>query len=589
MKLSAKLTLYAFVIVLVFSGTLALLLISLSNTDHMYRQIIEKELGISQHAREIAIAMLSARRSEKDFLLRLDPSYIDKVEEQIGFIIDEADKLSAIDSQSITIHKKEAQDIKKYIGEYGTNFSNLSRAWIKMGIDQNSGLQGDFRDAAHNLEDMIEGRQELLVDYLMLRRHEKDYLLRLDSKYVNQAEAMIDKLIGSVGSLNIASAGKEQMISSLDSYRSSFRMLVSENDTISTYTEDMRSSVHKIEPIIEKLLAESGQVAEQGISATENRTEATFRLALIMGIIGTLLVAVIFIIFSAQLLRQLGSDPSIIESISASIAEGDLRSASLNSMKSERGVYASMMTMSRNLTGIVSELLQSSSTVSTGSSEINSTAQIVSQGANEQAATAEEVSSSVEQISSNLEHTAENTRLTEQIAATAYRKAQESEKVVGEAVLAMEQIVEKISIIEEIAKQTNLLALNAAIEAARAGEQGKGFAVVASEVRKLAERSQHAAGEITELSASTSDAAEKAGIMLLELIPGIKQTSDLIKEISSSTMEQKIGIEQINSAAGQLSTVIQSNASASEELASTASTLTEQVDKLDQMVSFFRI
>ena len=153
----------------------------------------------------------------------------------------------------------------------------------------------------------------------------------------------------------------------------------------------------------------------------------------------------------------------------------------------------------------------------------------------------------------------------------------------------MKEIAAKISIIEEIARQTNLLALNAAIEAARAGEHGKGFAVVATEVRKLAERSQLAAGEINKLSASSVEVAEKAGEMLTRIVPDIQRTAELVSEINAASNEQNAGAEQINKAIQQLDKVIQQNASATEEMASTSEELSSQAEQLQETISFFRI
>ena len=176
----------------------------------------------------------------------------------------------------------------------------------------------------------------------------------------------------------------------------------------------------------------------------------------------------------------------------------------------------------------------------------------------------------MEQMAANVKQTAENAGQTDRIAKQSARDADESGAAMNRTVDAMRTIAAKISIIQEIARQTDLLALNAAVEAARAGEHGKGFAVVASEVRKLAERSQRAATEISLVSTETVEVANRAGEMLSRLVPDIKKTAELVEEISAACREQDIGASQINTAIQQLDLVIQQNASAAEEMSAQA-------------------
>jgi methyl-accepting chemotaxis protein len=272
------------------------------------------------------------------------------------------------------------------------------------------------------------------------------------------------------------------------------------------------------------------------------------------------------------------------------VAAGDLTQKIDLNQKDEIGQLAQALNeMVAKLSSIVGEVMTASDNVASGSQELSATAQQMSQGATEQAASAEEVSSSMEEMAASIRQNTDNATQTEKISIKSSVDAKEGGKAVTETVAAMKEIATKISIIEEIARQTNLLALNAAIEAARAGEHGKGFAVVASEVRKLAERSQSAAGEISGLSTRSVAIAEQAGEMLTRMVPDIQKTAELVQEITASSKEQDTGAEQINKAIQQLDQVIQQNASASEEMASTSEELSSQAEQLQHSISFFDI
>jgi len=312
--------------------------------------------------------------------------------------------------------------------------------------------------------------------------------------------------------------------------------------------------------------------------------DARFFMLVVAGAAIAIGVLIAFLI-TRGITRPLGEAVTVANGL----AEGDLTVTIAAKSKDETGaLLAAMANMVEKLKVVVADVKSAADNVAAGSQELSSSSEEMSQGATEQAAAAEEASSSMEQMSSNIRQNADNATQTEKIAVKSADDAKQGGKAVAETVHAMKEIAGKISIIEEIARQTNLLALNAAIEAARAGEHGKGFAVVAAEVRKLAERSQHAAAEISQLSSTSVQVAEAAGEMLTRMVPDIQRTAELVQEISAACKEQDTGAEQINKAIQQLDQVIQANAGASEEMSSTSEELASQAEQLQASIAFFR-
>ena len=284
---------------------------------------------------------------------------------------------------------------------------------------------------------------------------------------------------------------------------------------------------------------------------------------------------------------MVGNLRSLVQS-ATSISEGDL-TVEPKAMSDRDSLGIALVGMVSNLRKTVAQVRESARNVTAGSGEMSSTAQQLSQGAIEQSASAEESTSAMEEVAASVQQNSDNASQTNKIASKAAEDARSSGEAVTSTVLAMKEVAEKISIIEEIARKTDLLALNAAVEAARAGEHGKGFAVVASEVRKLAERSQTAAAEITRLTLSGVRTAEGAGQLLAKLVPDIQKTAELVREIAAASAEQSTGVSQVNQAMQQLDQVIQQNAAASEEMAATSVELSSQAESLENAIRFFKV
>jgi methyl-accepting chemotaxis protein len=274
--------------------------------------------------------------------------------------------------------------------------------------------------------------------------------------------------------------------------------------------------------------------------------------------------------------------------LAVKIADGDLTGQAV--VQSERDALGNALEkMLLNLRTTVGQVSTAADNVASGSSEMSATSQQLSEGSSEQSASAEECTASMEEMAASIQQNADNARQTDKIASKASDDAKSSGDAVAKTVNAMKEIAAKIGIIEEIARKTDLLALNAAVEAARAGEHGRGFAVVASEVRKLAERSQTAAAEISRLTQDGVHVAEGAGQLLFKLVPDIRKTAELVREIASASTEQGTGAAQINKAIQQLDQVIQQNASASEEMAATSVELSSQAESLQSSIGFFKV
>ncbi|MBF0285599.1 MAG: methyl-accepting chemotaxis protein, partial [Magnetococcales bacterium] len=441
---------------------------------------------------------------------------------------------------------------------------------------------------AHAMEEIIDAHAVpgIWRDLLEMRKHEKDYIAREDAKYVERVGKTADRILANVGASAVPEEAKKTIQGLLDTYRKAFMELVKKDADVTAAAAGMREAAHKIEPLVDEMVEDGHKMMFDTAASTHQNAARETAMALTLSAI----IFALGVLFAWIIARSIARPMVQLRDFAHRFGEGDLTARSTIATRDEIGVVATTLNDAVvRLHQTISEVKEAAAMVSMGSNSLSETTQNLSQGAVEQAASIEETSSAMEEMTSNIQQNTDNAQTTEKIAMAASRDAQEGGQTVIQAVHAMKEIAGKITIIEEIARQTNLLALNAAIEAARAGEHGKGFAVVAAEVRKLAERSQTAAGEIGHLSSSSVQVAERTGQIILKLAPDIQRTAELVQEIAAGSREQNQGAAQINGAIQTLDQVIQQNAGAAEEMAATAEELASQASSLENAVAFFKV
>lgn len=578
--------------------------------------------------------MLNLRKNEKDFLMRdvINPEYFEtgqsKYLKTYHVVMEknhEIIKELKMDEYVQSFGLEEALNIlDKDFTAYDDSFDELVALTTQRGF-KDYGLVGEMRKAIHSVDAFYSDAAFIAEEELLLRKHEKDYLLRSDisyqKKFNDEIEVFKDK-IKRTG--QISPSRKQALYSSLDLYQKTFNAII-EIDKKIGLTENlgtkgqMREAIHATEPILEEIIRVVDEKSE----------EASLR-----AVRNIIILIIIFLAFTVSVMlvtmANIRNSLHIAQVAVKAVANGDFSKDVeiknkdeigdlLTDLKMMLGKLRNSVKMAKEvsdgnlgvldemdqsvfggeldealegmitkLRAIIEEIMMAADNFTGVSNQLSMSAEQLSAGSTEQAASAEEISASVEEMTSAITQNAENALRTEGIAVKTAKEMDISHKSVDEAVNAIKQIADKIFIVNEISHKTDLLAINAAVEAARAGEHGKGFAVVASEVRKLAEQTQRAAREITELATDSVKVAERSGEMLRELVPEIQMTTQLVQEINVSSSEQNSGASQINEGVQQLASVTQENAASSEELSSTSQELSSQAEQMRSTIAFFR-
>ncbi|GGY74511.1 methyl-accepting chemotaxis protein [Pseudoduganella plicata] len=488
------------------------------------------------------------------------------------------------------------------VGQIDTILTNLSEV---NAVKQRHALdfRGSVHDRAISLRDVV-----LASDAATVKRHLGE-LFSLADKYRRAATPLDALLAGradtvaaersAVAGIKAAEAKTLPLIAAVVALRQSDKLPEATALLHQQAAPAFAAWLAAINRLIE--LEEQDSVAQAGIARAVAHDFSVLMLS--VGLVAIALGVAAAWGIGRSLTRQLGGEPAYASSIVAAIAAGNLAVRIETRPGDTSSLLFAMRGMRDSLVNIVTKVRNGTETIATASREIAAGNHDLSRRTETQAGNIEQTASSMEELTSTVKQNSDHARQANQLALSASAVATRGGAVVAEVVQTMasinessKKIVDIIGVIDGIAFQTNILALNAAVEAARAGEQGRGFAVVATEVRSLAQRSAGAAREIKALiddSVERVDAGAKlvdqAGATMAEIVDSVRRVTDIMGEISTASIEQTAGIEQVNSAVVEMDQVVQQNAALVEQAAAAASSLQEEAGNLAQVVAVFKL
>ncbi len=506
--------------------------------------------------------ILQLRRNEKDFLARVDLKYVEQFNANFDRFMNRIMALNSAVS-SVMDPPSEATRIQESANTYKTAFMNLVALQKRVGLNPKDGLYGALRDAVHRAESAIKEQHDdrLMKDTLMLRRREKDFMLRLDLKYIDKFNKDLLVLQQDLAASGLPSDVKGEISRYMEQYRADFMQLVASMQKMGLSSKDgvrgtMRTAAHDLEALVQ----EYDDTIRQGIVVLEQRQQTIFlavQVLILVAMMGLIMLVIKSILTPLSQMR---------ETINEIEAQSDLSSRiPITSNDEIAQIGIAFNSMLDNVQGIIRHV---TTTLGANGGQVASSL----------SETTDHMASMVTMVRQSAANTTEvNQRLNRvcQSAENGYKVVDGARQAMQDITESSEQIAGIINVIDDISFQTNLLALNAAVEAARAGESGSGFAVVAEEVRNLAQRSATSASEIKALIESSKELVKSGVVQVthsadaLESIQSeVKDVSRLLTEIVTASSEQSQGINGVNEQINHINAIVQSNAETAKSLES---------------------